>query len=374
MQPNDLQSADFLILGGGSLLMVEDESYGRVCEAAGAMHLPVYYHGTGSQYPDVEQPVMGTTVITGALSVPLQFGGVRGRLGLERFQRFNPAFKLPVIYDPALLAARLFSLQPSPTSTIMEQETSPIACFAGTEHRANLWFFGDGVHDVDAAVSGFVSIASTHMVVLLPVDMESLVRALILHKAVLALGVPPERFLVNHAFTKWPVIMAIMSRCSVVLTDRLHGAIISAASGTPFSLFNDDTSFFKQADFVESMGLPLPVAGASLETPEQRLVSPFQEKLSETFDRTLRAQRFVDTTVAMHANRKAMVRDLQQHSSRAYRLHLIAINDFVTYLFSCRPEMQQSLDAASIVRIKSVRHTLFEGVVITINTCDAPIR
>lgn len=355
IKQEDLTSADFLIMGGGSMLEIRDTPYTRICKVAGDLNLPVYYHGTGSQYPDSKNS-MDIKAVKGAISVPLRFGGLRGRLGLERLQTINPEFVLPVIYDSALLTARLFHLQPSLLSNKLKRERSPVACFAGTEHRVNQWFFGDGVEELDDAVAGFVNITRTNRVVLLPVDKTSMQRALQVQTAVLEQGVPAEEFLVNHAFTDWSVIMDIMSHCTVMFTDRLHGAILSAASGTPFSFFVDDWTRFKQTDFSESVGQ-----------------TNFQEPISEAFPKTMRAERLVETMVAMKANRTALVHDLNQHVSKAYDLHMAAMDKFVTYLLACRPSLQESLDKALVVRVTGLRSKYFEGGVVTIDACDRPV-
>lgn len=350
----NLEGADFLIMGGGSLLEIRDTPYTRICKTAGDLNLPVYYHGTGSQYPDSDDAT-DIEAVTAAISVPLQFGGLRGSLGLARLQKLNPKFNLPVIYDSALLTSRLFHLQPSALSNKLKHDKTPIACFAGTEHKVNQWYFGDQVEVMSEAVAGFVKITKTNKVVLLPVDTTSLQRALQVQTAVIEQGVPVERFLVNHAFTDWPIMMDIMSHCSIVFTDRLHGGILSAAVGTPFSFFSYDWTHFKQEDFSNSMG-----------------VSNFQERLSETFNTTLRTQRLVDTMLDVNVHRTALQRSLHQHVSKAYDLHVTAMDKFVTYLLACRPQLQQSLAAALVVRVSGLRSTEFEGGIVTIDACETP--
>lgn len=353
--PRDLVAAEFLIMGGGSLLEVRDNPYTRICKAAGDVRLPVYYHATGSQYPDT-QNVADRAAIMAAISVPLRFGGLRGRLGLERLQNINPEFVLPVIYDSALLSTHLYHIRPSPLSSKLKQEGPPVVCFAGTEHRVNQWFFGDGFDVMDEAVAGFVNLTRTNKVVLLPVDKSSMQRALQVQEAVLGLGVPAEQFLVNHAFTEWSAIMAVMSHCSIVFTDRLHGGILSAAVGTPFSFFVDDWNRFKQEDFSSSLGL-----------------SNFQERVSETFGKSLRVQRLIDTMHDVNSNRTALVREMRRHVSMAYTLHMKAVDKFVSYLFACKTGLQESLDNALVVRISGQRSTVFEGGIVTIDACETRV-
>jgi hypothetical protein len=92
--------------------------------------------------------------------------------------------------------------------------------------------------------------AKAFVVVLLPVD-PATVQKQVMHKDLLDSGrVKPERLFINTHILHYGVWLAVLSRCDLLLSVRLHAAVMASATGTPFIMLYGDEISRKAKDFL----------------------------------------------------------------------------------------------------------------------------
>ncbi|EFJ51788.1 hypothetical protein VOLCADRAFT_103287 [Volvox carteri f. nagariensis] len=246
----------FAVLGGGSLLEANHNLRTDQCHGVRNANVPLYVHGTGTQLPHLEFNSLNLLCVQ-----PPVWGGVRGPLtnallaNMSQHLQSNITYELPVFGDSGILADRIFP-RVSSAAVVAKLEDA-----LGTVSSDGVICISGAVRSGHKDTSNFKDTAdlikawvSKYIVVLLPVDPETADRQVVVHWKLLTSDPKANgKLFFNPQVTNYGVWLALLSRCDLVISRRLHAAVMAAAVGAPFVVLyeNANTRLYRKAkDFV----------------------------------------------------------------------------------------------------------------------------
>ncbi|EFJ51828.1 hypothetical protein VOLCADRAFT_87394 [Volvox carteri f. nagariensis] len=239
----------FAVLGGGSLLEAGYSAWTNQCDGLGNAKVPLYVHGTGTQLGLKDHDFRNPKCLQ-----PPVWGGVRGHFtnallaNLSQHFQSNISFELPVFGDSGILADRIFprvssALVAELEGAIDRRSSAGVICISGS--------IQSGQTDTADLILAWVS---KYIIVLLPVDPETADRQVVITWKVRTASPNANGGLFfNPQVTNYGVWLALLSRCDLVISSRLHAAVMAAAVGVPFVMLytNENTMLYRKGkDFL----------------------------------------------------------------------------------------------------------------------------